>query len=112
MSRVGQILVAAILVREGYDETMGESVVQLLGAGIPAPFEILDEWQAGAQIAAGPHNVRQRGRWCGGVELEKHHTPINTALRYQESLLIFCWIHPFIHIRKGSERKKVATTKV
>lgn len=89
MVRMRQILVSAILVSEGDDETMGESVVQLLGAGIPAPFEILDEWQSCAQIAEGPLDALYRGLWRSVVELKQHDMPINTASLCHKSLLIF-----------------------
>ena len=84
-----QILVPAILVSEGYDETMGESVVQLLGAGIPTPFEILDEWQASAQIAKGRLDGLHPSLWGSVVELEQHDMPINTASLCHKNLLIF-----------------------
>ena len=98
MVRMRQILVPAILVSEGYDETMGESVVQLLGAGIPPPFETLDEWQASAQIAECPLDDLYRGLWSSVVELEQHYMPINTASLCHKNLLIFCLIYPFIYI--------------
>ena len=98
MVRMRQILVPAILVSEGYDETMGESVVQLLGAGIPPPFEILDEWQASAQIAECPLDDLYFGLWRRVVELEQHYMPINTASLYHRNILIFCLIYPFIYI--------------
>ena len=92
-----QILVPAILVSKGYDETMGESVVQLLGAGIPPPFEILDEWQSSAQIAEGPLDDLYLGLWGSVVELEQHDMPINTASLCHKNLLIFRLIYPFIY---------------
>ena len=87
MVRMRQILVPAILVSEGYDETMGESVVQILRAGIPAPFEILDEWQTGAQIAERPLDGLHCGLWGGVVELEQHDMPIDTASLCHKNLL-------------------------
>lgn len=93
MVRMGQILVPSILISEGYDETMGESVVQLLGAGIPPPFEILDEWQASAQIAECSRNDVHRGLWGSIIELKKHYMPIHTTSLCHKNLLIVCLLN-------------------
>jgi hypothetical protein len=98
MLRMRQILIAAILIHKGDDETMGESVVQILRAGIPAPFEILDEWQPRAQIAERPLDTLHRGRWDGIVELEQHDVPIDTVSLCHKSLLIFCLVYAHILI--------------
>ena len=92
-----QVLVPTIFVSKGHDETMGESIVQLLRAGIPAPFEILDEWQAGAQIPECRLDELYRGLGSSVVELEQHNMPINTVFLCHKNLLVFALFVFYIH---------------
>jgi hypothetical protein len=85
---MGKVGIPVCLFPECDDETMGESAVELLRAGVTSPFEAGHEWELGCQLPERLFNASQGLLMSVPAELEKDNMTVGFVFDAHRYLLV------------------------